>query len=440
MQQQHQQQEAFEFFNNQTSSNETDSPQTSSFATFEGLDAATFQHLMAFASSPENQVQLGLGLESIDLTSHSPLVNNQLNNQLHIDTLNMNLNLISDFDSSSAASPVSPEQELMINAMIQHMSPRPFETQFEYASRRMSSASVFSCPGSMMSEYEHTMFNLNSPIIPFSPQVQHMNPQHNNASVSTDFFFHSPSVPVAPWCAEPTSYTTNSFITNEVSVSDLLAAAAEKKEPPMEQVTVLRQSPESPLSDNAQRKPSPKKRARMSPSASAPHDTDNKESPRQRRRKGSNSPDSTFMETTPISTAGTPRRQRNTTATSRPTGGKTFLCPYDDCGKVFPRQYNLKSHMFCHSGARPHACQLCVSTFARKHDLQRHTRTLHATDRPYKCSTCKQGFTQPEQLKRHQIQEKQMAMNGGVLSVAASTSSRKAATQACDDDNDDDYS
>ncbi|KAJ3124312.1 hypothetical protein HK100_011287 [Physocladia obscura] len=56
---------------------------------------------------------------------------------------------------------------------------------------------------------------------------------------------------------------------------------------------------------------------------------------------------------------------------------KVFDCPYEGCDKSFPRAYNLKSHMFCHSGERPHKCTKCHSAFARRHDLQRHIRTLH---------------------------------------------------------------
>ncbi|KAJ3133935.1 hypothetical protein HK100_004005 [Physocladia obscura] len=56
---------------------------------------------------------------------------------------------------------------------------------------------------------------------------------------------------------------------------------------------------------------------------------------------------------------------------------KVFKCPHAKCDKSFPRAYNLKSHMFCHSGERPHKCTSCHRAFARRHDLQRHMRTLH---------------------------------------------------------------
>ncbi|KAJ3096432.1 hypothetical protein HDU96_000768, partial [Phlyctochytrium bullatum] len=62
-------------------------------------------------------------------------------------------------------------------------------------------------------------------------------------------------------------------------------------------------------------------------------------------------------------------------------GRKAFACPFRDCERTFPRQYNLKSHIYCHTGERPHGCATCGAAFARKHDLQRHLRTLHAARR-----------------------------------------------------------
>ncbi|KAJ3133937.1 Metallothionein expression activator [Physocladia obscura] len=111
---------------------------------------------------------------------------------------------------------------------------------------------------------------------------------------------------------------------------------------------------------------------------------------------------------------------------------KIFACPFVGCDKTFPRAYNLKSHTYCHSGERPHKCGTCGSSFARKHDLQRHVRTLHATDRPFRCTTCGQGFGQSEQLRRHEVQEKQMAANGGVLPIRGATST--AAVRKIDDE------
>ncbi|KAJ3186432.1 hypothetical protein HK101_009640 [Irineochytrium annulatum] len=105
------------------------------------------------------------------------------------------------------------------------------------------------------------------------------------------------------------------------------------------------------------------------------------------------------------------RRQSSAAFSASQISGaaKVFKCPYEGCGRVFPRQYNLKSHVFCHTGERPHVCTLCRAAFARKHDLQRHTRTLHAEDRPYKCPRCNQGFTRPDQLARHRALEEQAA-------------------------------
>ncbi|CAO3615234.1 unnamed protein product [Cunninghamella blakesleeana] len=49
---------------------------------------------------------------------------------------------------------------------------------------------------------------------------------------------------------------------------------------------------------------------------------------------------------------------------------------------------------------RPYKCMKCVKAFARKHDLQRHTR-VHTGAKPYFCLCCKKDFARTDALKRH---------------------------------------
>lgn len=48
---------------------------------------------------------------------------------------------------------------------------------------------------------------------------------------------------------------------------------------------------------------------------------------------------------------------------------KKYPCPHFGCNRTFPRSYNLKSHLLCHSGQKPHVCDMCKAAFARKHDV-----------------------------------------------------------------------
>ncbi|KAI8837109.1 hypothetical protein BC829DRAFT_355023, partial [Chytridium lagenaria] len=71
------------------------------------------------------------------------------------------------------------------------------------------------------------------------------------------------------------------------------------------------------------------------------------------------------------------------------------------CGKTFTRRFNLRSHALVHSEQRPFACSHCSVTFRRKHDLQRHTRSLHSGSRPWTCNFCHLGFARSDALRRH---------------------------------------
>ncbi|KAI8814963.1 hypothetical protein BJ742DRAFT_196156 [Cladochytrium replicatum] len=77
-----------------------------------------------------------------------------------------------------------------------------------------------------------------------------------------------------------------------------------------------------------------------------------------------------------------------------------YKCTFDGCTKVFTRNYNLKSHMKIHTGAKLHCCDYCPSKFTRGHDLRRHAR-LHTNERPFGCPRCSASFSRSDALRRH---------------------------------------
>jgi len=77
---------------------------------------------------------------------------------------------------------------------------------------------------------------------------------------------------------------------------------------------------------------------------------------------------------------------------------KRFKC--SDCGLLFTRMHNLKSHALTHSREKPYICEHCNATFRRLHDLKRHQK-LHTGERPFICTTCQRSFARQDALNRH---------------------------------------
>jgi regulatory protein SWI5 len=76
-----------------------------------------------------------------------------------------------------------------------------------------------------------------------------------------------------------------------------------------------------------------------------------------------------------------------------------WTCLYSDCGKMFGRRENIRSHVQTHLGDRQFKCNGCGKCFVRQHDLKRHAK-IHSGNKPYKCP-CNAGFARQDALTRH---------------------------------------
>lgn len=76
-----------------------------------------------------------------------------------------------------------------------------------------------------------------------------------------------------------------------------------------------------------------------------------------------------------------------------------WTCLYPECGKIFGRRENIRSHVQTHLGDRQYRCNGCGKCFVRQHDLKRHSK-IHTGNKPYKCP-CGAGFARQDALTRH---------------------------------------
>ncbi|KAI5954412.1 SWI5 [Candida jiufengensis] len=103
-----------------------------------------------------------------------------------------------------------------------------------------------------------------------------------------------------------------------------------------------------------------------------------------------------------------------------PDENKIYKCTYKNCGKLFTRRYNVRSHIQTHLSDRPFSCKFCVKKFVRQHDLNRHLKG-HNEARLSKCP-CGKEFARLDALKKHQ--ERNICV-GGIKGLVNKPSKKK---------------
>lgn len=87
---------------------------------------------------------------------------------------------------------------------------------------------------------------------------------------------------------------------------------------------------------------------------------------------------------------------------------KPSVCPFPECGKVFPRPSALARHWASHT--LPYECRLCYKVFAREASLLQHTKNRHHPKVPLRCLYCNQPYKSELRLKKHLLTHTQFAI------------------------------
>lgn len=96
---------------------------------------------------------------------------------------------------------------------------------------------------------------------------------------------------------------------------------------------------------------------------------------------------------------------------NRVADDKSFICTFNNCGKVYAKAGHLKAHIRRHVGDKPYVCLWpnCTWKFSRSDELSRHRRS-HSGVKPYKCDYCPKQFSRSDHLSKHRkVHERKMA-------------------------------
>ncbi|KAI6037571.1 hypothetical protein EDC04DRAFT_2880207 [Pisolithus marmoratus] len=98
-------------------------------------------------------------------------------------------------------------------------------------------------------------------------------------------------------------------------------------------------------------------------------------------------------------------------------GTAVYPCLMSRCQKTFSRLFSLRAHQRIHAAHRPFRCTTCPASFARNHDLKRHSK-LHEK-RAWQCAGCDKLFSRRDAIKRHKNSSAARGDKGGICVNAA---------------------
>ncbi|KAJ1983513.1 hypothetical protein H4R34_001238 [Dimargaris verticillata] len=129
--------------------------------------------------------------------------------------------------------------------------------------------------------------------------------------------------------------------------------------------------------------------------------------------------------------SSSPTATTPTSATKRPkaeTTKRRFQCDVPGCTFSSARAYNLSTHRETHYPvlSRKFKCDQCDRAFSRRHDLMRHTASIHKGEKQFVCPQCNKPYSRNDALNRHILKHAQQQARTAAPSPSTPTSATLA--------------
>jgi uncharacterized Zn-finger protein len=83
-------------------------------------------------------------------------------------------------------------------------------------------------------------------------------------------------------------------------------------------------------------------------------------------------------------------------------GESSFICPFEQCRKVFYRKTKYQDHLNIHTKSKPYKCKECERKFSSRYSLKDHEKVC-SKQVTIQCDVCRKVFEHRSSVYNHKI-------------------------------------